>query len=171
MVIALLGATRLFFALGIGAMLLPAIQAESGSPGVYTPSPGSAERTAIVKTLHAGDDSPQSRFTFRKFHVLRTGPRSIAYVQGEGPVGAFQAILERDGKTPWRKVWGESDGGSNSCETGAQHYVWALRRIRAYTPAPDAVFPGIVARTRELQRMAKADPELQCVGDLERSPE
>jgi hypothetical protein len=140
------------------------------SQSIHTPAAGSAERTAIVKTLHAGDDSPQSRFTFSQFRVLRAGPRAIAYVQGEGPIGYFQAILKRDGQAAWRKVWGESDGGSNSCETGAQHYSWALRLIRTYTAAPDALFPGIVARTAELKRMADADPELQCVGDLDGGP-
>jgi len=140
------------------------------SPTVYTPAVGSAERTAIVKTLHGGDDSPQSRFTFRKFRVLHSGSRAIAYVMGDGPIGEFHAILKRDRIGPWRKIWGESDGGSNSCGSGAQHYAWALQLLRTYTAAPDAVFPGIVARTGELKRLAETDPELQCVGDLEGGP-
>ncbi|WP_260599461.1 hypothetical protein [Sphingomonas endolithica] len=143
----------------------------AASPAVYTPAPGSAERTAIAKTLHAGDDSPQSRFTFRQFRVARAGPRTIAYVRAEGPVGDFQALLERRGQAPWRKVWGEGDGGSNSCAAGAQHFAWALRLLQTYTGSPNAIFPGVVARTDELKRMAKKDPELQCVGDLDGGPE
>jgi hypothetical protein len=138
---------------------------------IHTPAAGSAERTAIVRTLHAGDDSPQSRFTFRQFRVFRAGSRAIAYVRGAGPVGDFQAILQRDSRATWRKIWGEGDGGSNSCETGAQHYDWALRLIRTYMAEPDAIFPGITARTRELKRLAETDPELQCVGDLDGGPD
>jgi hypothetical protein len=149
--------------------LAPAAFAQT--QGVHTPAVGSAERTAIVRTLHDGDDSPESRFTFRQFRVVRAGPRAIAYVRGEGPVGDFQALLQRDGQAPWRKIWGESDGGSNSCETGAQHYAWALRLIRTYTTAPDALFPGITALTSDLKRMAKKDPEMQCVGDLDGGPD
>lgn len=148
--------------------LLPVAMAASPLP--YTPASGSIERTAIVKALHTGDDSPQSRFTFRQFRVLHSGRRAIAYVRAEGPVGDFQAILQRDGGAPWRKIWGEGDGGSNSCGVGALHYAWALRLIRTYTSAPDALFPGIVARTDALTRMAKTEPDLQCVGDLEGGP-
>ena len=143
----------------------------AGAPGVYTPAVGSVERTAIVKTLHGGDDSPESRFTFRTFRVLHSGSRAIAYVEGDGAVGGFHALLMREGKAPWRKIWGESDGGSDSCGSGARHYAWALHLLRTFTAAPETLFPGIVAQTAELQRMAKADPELQCVGDLDGGPE
>jgi hypothetical protein len=139
-------------------------------PTVYTPAPGSAERIAIVKTLHEGDDSSHSRFIFRQFRVFGTGARKVAYVQAEGPVGHFQAILERDGHARWRKVWGEGDGGSNSCAEGARHYAWAQRLLLTYTAAPDAVFPGLTARMDDLKRMAKIDPDMQCVGDLDRGP-
>ena len=149
--------------------LAPAAVAQAQA--VHTPAAGSAERTAIVRTLHDGDDSPQSRFTFRQFRVVRAGSRALAYVQGEGPVGDFQALLQRDGQAPWRKIWGESDGGSNSCETGAQHYDWASRLIRTYTAAPDTLFPRITALTSQLKRMAKTDPEMQCLGDLDGGPD
>jgi len=139
-------------------------------PAVHTPAPGSPERTAIVKTLHAGDDSAQSRFTFRAFRVLLAGPDGIAYVRGEGPVGTFHAILKHDVQAGWRKVWGEGDGGSNSCEIGARHYAWALQLLRTYTVTPDAIFPGIVARTGHLQRLAKMEPDVQCVGNLDGGP-
>ena len=140
------------------------------SPAVHTPAPGSMERTAIVKTLHAGDDSSESRFTFRAFRVLSADPGTIAYVRAEGPVGTFHAILKHNGQTGWRKVWGEGDGGSNSCEVGARHYAWALQFLRTYTATPDAIFPGIVARTRDLRRLAKTEPDVQCVGDLDGGP-
>jgi hypothetical protein len=133
-------------------------------------SSGVAALLALAPALHAGDDSPQSRFTFLAFRVLSAGPGAIAYVRAEGPVGIFQAILKRDGRAGWRKVWGEGDGGSNSCDVGARHYAWALDLLRTYTATPDAVFPGIVLRTGELRRMAKTDPDLQCVGDLDGGP-
>ncbi|WP_034160605.1 hypothetical protein [Sphingomonas sp. ERG5] len=148
-------------------LALAAAPAVAGPNPVYTPVPGSAERTAIVKTLHGGDDDPQLRFTFKQFRVVHDGQRAIAYVEGDGAVGGFQSILTRDGKAAWRNVWGEGDGGSNSCVVGARHYAWAVRLITSYHVAPDALFPGIAARARELKRMAKTDPELQCVGDLD----
>ena len=160
----------LFHTAGVATLLALAPAALAAAPAVHTPAPGSAERTAIVETLHAGDDSPQSRFTFRAFRVLSAGSRAIAYVRAEGPVGTFQAILERDGQAGWRKVWGEGDGGSNSCEVGARHYAWALQLLRTYTATPDAIFPGIVARAGDLRRMAKAEPDVQCVGDLDGGP-
>ncbi len=155
---------------GVATLLALATAALAASPAVHTPAPGSPERTAIVKTLHAGDDSAQSRFTFRAFRVLSVGPGAIAYVRAEGPVGTFQAILKRDGQAGWRKIWGEGDGGSNSCEVGARHYAWALQLLRTYTATPDAIFPGIVARTADLRRMAKTEPDKQCVGDLDDGP-
>jgi hypothetical protein len=139
-------------------------------PTVYTPAPGSAERIAIVKTLHEGDESPHSRFIFRQFRVVEAGARKVAYVQAEGPVGDFQAILEREGHARWRKVWGASDGGSNSCAEGARHYAWAQRLLLTYTAAPDAIFPGLAALTDDLKRMAESDPDMQCVGDLDGGP-
>lgn len=156
--------------MSIAALAGTATMAFAASPTVYTPAPGSAERIAIVKTLHAGDDSPQSRFTFRQFRVSGAGARKVAYVRAEGPVGDFQAILERDRQARWRKVWGEGDGGSNSCAEGARHYSWALRLLLTYTVAPDAIFPGLVARTDDLRRLANSDPDMQCVGDLDGGP-
>lgn len=88
---------------GIAPLLAFATAALAAPLAVHTPAPGSPERTAIVKTLHAGDDSAQSRFTFRAFRVLWAGPGAIAYVRGAGPVGTFQAILKRDGRAGWRK--------------------------------------------------------------------
>lgn len=167
--IALVDMTRCYSSV-VATLLALAPAAVTAQPAVHTPAPGSAERAAIVRTLHAGDDSPQSRFTFRAFRVLSAGPGAIAYVRAEGPVGTFQAILKRDGQAGWRKVWGEGDGGSNSCDVGARHYAWALQLLRTYTATPDAIFPGIVSRTAELKRMAKTDPDLQCVGDLDGGP-
>lgn len=141
------------------------------APGLYTPAPGSAERGAIVKVLHHGDDRPAARFTFRSFRVLHKGPRAIAYVQGSGEVGDFEALLEQRGAGPWRKVWGVSDGGSDSCEAGARHYGWAVRLIQGFGLAPDTLIPGITATARDLARMAKTEPELQCVGDLDGGPD
>jgi hypothetical protein len=149
------------------AKMLALVLAQAAPPTVHTPSPGSRDRTAIAKTLHAGSDSAKSRFTFQTFRVFSAGPKAVAYVRGQGPVGSFQAILKRDGKAGWRKIWGEGDGGSNSCEVGARHYTWALQLLRSYTTTPDAIFPGIVARTRDLRRMAKTEPDVQCVGDLD----
>ncbi|PSJ36685.1 hypothetical protein [Allosphingosinicella deserti] len=152
-------------------LLAGAATAAAAAPAISTPAPGSAERGAVLKILHDGDDRPEARFRIRQFRVVRTGARAIAYVKGEGEVGAFEALLEQEGRTPWRKLWGEGDGGSNSCEVGARHYAWALRRIRGYRIDPDALFPGLVARTRELERMAAAEPEIQCVGDLDGGPD
>jgi len=155
---------------GIAPLLALATAALAAPLAVHTPAPGSPERTAIVKTLHAGDDSVQSRFTFRAFRVVSAGPGAIAYVRGAGPAGTFQAILKRDGRAGWRKIWGDGDGGSSSCEVGARHYAWALQLLRTYTANPDTIFPGIVARTGELRHMAKARPDVQCVGDLDGGP-
>lgn len=159
-----------YYSSGVATLLALMPAALTAQHAVHTPASGSPERTAIVKTLHAGDDSAASRFTFRAFRVLSAGPRAVAYVRAEGPVGTFQAILKRDGQAGWRKVWGEGDGGSNSCEVGARHYAWALQLLRTYTANPDAIFPGIVARARDLRRRAKAKHELQCVGDLDGGP-
>ena len=150
----------------VAPALLAAAPLSAPQNTVYTPRIGSAERTAIISTLKDGSD-PQLRYTFKKLRVFQDGRRAIAYAEGEGGVGGFQMILTRDGSAPWRTVWGEGDGGSDSCAAGARHYEWALRLIKSYKVAPDALFPGIAARTRELKRMAVSEPETQCVGDLE----
>jgi len=133
---------------------------------IYTPRVGSAERTAIISALKNGGD-PQLRYTFKRLHVFRDRHRAIAYAEGEGGVGGFQVILTREGSSPWRSVWGEGDGGSDSCAAGARHYDWAMRLIKSHRVVPDALFPGITARTRELKRLAVSEPDTQCVGDLE----
>lgn len=135
----------------------------------YTPAVGSPERTAILQTLRT---HPDLRFTFRHLRVWHDGDRAIAYAEGDnGVIGGFKIILTREGTTGWREVWGEGDGGSDSCAAGARHYGWALALIESYRVAPDRLFPGITEQTRKLERAAKSDPELQCVGDLEGGPE
>lgn len=156
-------------ALPLMALLL-ASAAPAPGPGLYTPAPGSAERSAILKVLHNGEARPATRFTFRTFRVLHKGPRALAYVQGSGEVGDFEALLEQRGTGAWRKVWGVSDGGSDSCAAGARHYGWAVRLIQGFGLAPDTLIPGITAQAQELARMAKTEPELQCVGDLDGGP-
>lgn len=47
---------------------------------------------------------------------------------------------------------------------------WALQLLHTYTANPDTIFPGIVARTGDLRRMAKAQPDVQCVGDFDGGP-
>lgn len=142
------------------------LAAKSAAP--HTPAVGSAERTAILQTLRT---HPNLRFTFRHLRVWNDGSRVIAYAEGDnGVIGSFKVILTRDGKAGWREVWGEGDGGSDSCAAGAQHYRWAMALIQSYHIAPDALAPGIAAQTRELERKAKSDPDLQCVGDLDGGP-
>ncbi len=134
----------------------------------HTPAVGSAERAAIVQTLRW---HPDARFTFRHLRVWQEGDRAIAYAEGDnGLIGGFKIILTRDAKSGWRQVWAEGDGGSDSCVAGARHYAWAVELIISYHVPPDALVPAITTRTRELERMAKSDPDLQCVGDLDGGP-
>jgi len=151
-------------------MLIAAAPLVEQRRGVYTPPVGSAERTAIIRTLK-GDGDAGSRYTFKRFHVFRQRDRAISYVEGTGDMGGFQAILTREGNMPWRMVWSEGDGGSDSCAAGARHYEWAVRLIQSYGIAPDTLFPGVAARTRELKRMTASEPETQCVGDLDGGPQ
>lgn len=154
--------------LAVAGALLFATPLAAKSAAPHTPAVGSAERTAIIETLRT---HPDLRFTFRHLRVWNDGDRAIAYAEGDnGVIGGFKIILTRDGKAGWREIWGEGDGGSNSCAAGARHYRWAIELIRSYHVAPDGLIPGIAAQTRELERMAKDDPELQCVGDLEGGP-
>lgn len=143
------------------------LAARDASP--LTPALGSAERTALVEALRA---HPDMRFTFRYLRIWHDGDRAIAYAEGDnGVIGSFKSILTREAKTGWRAVWAEGDGGSDSCAAGARHYGWAIELIQSYHIAPDRLFPGLTRQTRELERSAKSDPELQCVGDLEGGPE
>ena len=154
----------------VAPILLAAAALPESRSAVYTPPAGSAERSAIIRTLK-GDGDAGVRYTFKRFHVLRQRSRAISYVEGEGGIGGFQAILTRAGNAPWRLVWSEGDGGSDSCAAGARHYDWALRLIKSHTVAPDTLFPGVTARTRELKRMAVSEPDTQCVGDLDGGPQ
>lgn len=156
---ALVVATGLFFTTPLAA---------TGNATPHTPAVGSAERNAILDTLRT---HPDLRFTFRHLRVWHNGDRAIAYAEGDnGVIGGFRAILTREGKAGWREVWGEGDGGSDSCAAGARHYGWAVKLITSYRVAPDRLFPGITKQTREFERMAKEDPDLQCTGDLEGGP-
>ena len=155
-------------ALIVASALLFAAPLAAKSAAPHTPAVGSAERTAIIQTLRT---HPDLRFTFRHLRVWNDGNRAIAYAEGDnGVIGGFKIILTRDGKIGWREVWGEGDGGSDSCAAGARHYRWAMELIQSHHITPDALVPGIAAHTRELERKAKKDPDLQCVGDLEGGP-
>ena len=154
----------------VSASSLLLVLAPAGGASVFTPAPGSVERRAILKVLHRGDARPEARFRIRDFRVVRNGSRAIAYVRGERDVGAFQAILTQEARMPWREVWGEGDGGSNSCDTGARHYAWAVRLIRTYSIDPDMLFAGVAAQAQKLKQMAADDPEMHCVGDLDGGP-
>jgi hypothetical protein len=156
---ALAVATGLFFTVPLAA--------RNATP--HTPAVGSAERSALIETLRS---HPDLRFTFRHLRVWNDGDRAIAYAEGDnGVIGGFKILLTRDGKAGWREIWGEGDGGSDSCVAGARHYRWAVELIRSYHVSPDGLFPGITAQTRKLEVLAKSDPDLQCVGDLEGGPE
>jgi hypothetical protein len=138
-------------------------------PKVYSPAKNSAEFAQIMAVIHGGEFAEM--YTAKRMNVTHASrQRSIAYVEYEGPVGVGEVILTRQGKGPWKDVWGEGDGGSNSCAVGAAHYAWALKLIKDHGVKPDALFPGLSKETAELQKQAKADPELQCVGDLSGGP-
>ena len=140
----------------------------AGQTTPHSPAVGSAERTTLLTALRT---HPDMRFTFRHLRVWNDGARAIAYAEGDnGIVGGFKIILTRDGAKPWSIVWGEGDGGSNSCAVGARHYRWAFDLILSYHAQPDALFPGITAQTSELEQTAKDDPDSDCVGDLEGGP-
>ena len=152
----------------VASALLFAAPLAAKSTAPHTPGVGSAERTAIIQTLRT---HPDLRFIFRHLRVWNDGRRAIAYAEGDnGAIGGFKIILTRNGKAGWRQVWGEGDGGSDSCAAGARHYRWAIDLIQSYHASPDALVPGIFAQTRDLERKAKNDPDLQCVGDLEGGP-
>ena len=153
--------------LAMTLLFVAPLAAKEASP--HTPAVGSAERNAILDALRT---HPDLRFTFRHLRVWHDGARAIAYAEGDnGAIGGFKIILARDGMTGWRVVWGEGDGGSDSCAADARHYAWAAALITSYHVAPDRLFPDITKQTGELEKMAKADPELQCTGDLEGGPE
>ena len=61
-------------------------------------------------------------------------------------------------------------GASVSTERMTGAISWALQLLHTYTANPDTIFPGIVARTGDLRRMAKAQPDVQCVGDFDGGP-
>lgn len=153
-----------------GAMVItaspaPARSTAAVSSTVHTPAVGSAERNALLSALRT---DPAARFTFKHLRVYHSGERAIAYAEGDnGIMGGFRMLLVREGNQPWRIVWGEGDGGSDSCAQGARHYRWAVNLIRSYGAAPNALIPGFVGETQALELRAKAEPDVQCVGDLE----
>lgn len=147
---------------------LPALAVTPRASAIYTPKVGSAERNALLAALRT---HPAARFTFTHLRVRHSGSRAIAYAEGDnGITGSFRMLLVKQKGQSWRTVWGEGDGGSNSCANGARHYRWAMNLIRTYGIAPDALMPDITAQTQELEQQAKVDPELQCVGDIEGGP-
>ena len=153
-------------AVTVGLFLTAPLAAGQATP--HTPPVGSAERTEILAALRT---HPDMRFTFRHLRVRNDGARAIAYAEGDnGVIGGFKLILTRDGANAWTIVWGEGDGGSNSCAVGARHYRWAVDLIASYHAQPDALFPGITVQTSKLEQMAKDEPDSDCVGDLEGGP-
>lgn len=145
--------------------LLLQAPSEAAPAKVYTPATNSAEYSEILMALHGGDHADM--YSIKLMNVARaSGNRAIAYVEYEGPIGGGHVIMARSGKGPWKDVWGEGDGGSDSCSAGAAHYAWAMKFIKGHGLKPDALFPDLTKQTADLKKQAKADPELQCVGDL-----
>jgi hypothetical protein len=154
-------ASFLFTALFLTA---PTVAAE---PRIYTPKPGTTERAALLNSIR---DDGGFDLKVKTLRVFRRKGRFIAYIHAEGPIGFGQTILTRSGNGPWVSVWGEGDGGSHSCDDGAKHYAWAMARIRSYGIDPNALFPGVSKRHREIAHEARVSPGTHCVGDLEGGP-
>lgn len=163
-----MGVLRFAVALGLCAPL-PVIGSAIAAPaGIVIPKPGSAERNAILKAMRS---APEQRFTVKRMRLFASRGRAIAYVEGDnGTIGWFQTILTRSGRNPWRDVWGEGDGGSNSCAAGVRHYRWAAKLIRTFGIETDSLIPEFRKKTQKLAAQARTDPEAQCVGDLDGGP-
>jgi hypothetical protein len=139
----------------------------AGTTGVYTPKPGTPERKAVLDSIRSDNIFKFKVKTLRVFHGKAS---SIAYVHAEGPVGFGHNILTRAGKEPWVSIWGDGDGGSDSCANGVRHYAWAIKRIRSVGITPEALFPGVSKRYREIVHEAQVSPGTHCVGDLDGGP-
>ncbi len=139
----------------------------AGNAGVYTPKPGTPERRVLLDSIRSDSVFKFKVKTLRVFHGKAS---SIAYVLAEGPVGFGHHILARTGTSSWVSIWGEGDGGSDSCANGVRHYAWAIKRIRSVGIAPDALFPGVSKRYREIVQEARESPGTHCVGDLDGGP-
>jgi hypothetical protein len=158
-----------------GALAVCASSLHAGPRGPTTPRPGSAERTAILDALREDVTYPYPiKFRVDTLRMFRSKKGAIAYVIAEPAQREFDAgtyFLTQSGTAPWKQVWADTGGGSDSCAQGALHYAWAMELIRSYGIAPDALVPGITAQTKSFATQAKSDPDLHCTGDLEGGPE
>lgn len=157
------------------ALAVSASSLHAAPRGPITPKPGSAERTAILDALRVDITYPYKiKFRVDILRTFRSKKGAIAYVIAEPSKLEFDAgtyFLTQVGKGPWKQVWADTGGGSDSCAQGALHYAWAIELIRSYGIAPDALVPGITAQTKSFANQAKSDPDLHCTGDLEGGPE
>jgi hypothetical protein len=155
------------------AFALGAIASVVAAKGVYTPKAGAGERTAILDALRK-DASPDIKYRVDTLRVFRGPKGAVAYLIAQPSKLEFDAgtyILTRPDRLPWKNVWADTGGGSDSCAAGARHYRWAMALFRSYGANPEAMIPGIAAQVRSFEKAAKTEPDLQCTGDLEGGPE
>jgi hypothetical protein len=155
------------------ALLIVASSLSAAPPRPVTPKPGSAERTAILDGLRK-DASADIKYRVDTMRVVHSKKGAIAYVIAQPSQNEFDAgtyILTRSGRAPWKMVWADTGGGSDSCAEGARYYRWAIKLIRSYGADPERLVPGIGAQVRSFEKAAKTQPDLQCTGDLEGGPD
>jgi hypothetical protein len=155
------------------ALLLMASPAIAAPNGVYTPKQGSAERTSILDPLRS-DSFVGMKFTVDTMRVFHGRKGAIAYVIAVPSRREFDGgtyILTKIGRGPWKMVWADTGGGSDSCAKGARHYRWASNLFSSFGAAPEQMIPGVGAQIREFEKKAQTDPDFQCTGDLEGGPE
>jgi hypothetical protein len=140
--------------------------------GSYTPKAGSPERKAILDGVR-GD--PRIKFTVKVLRVFRhKDPRkgAIAFLDADnGVTGNVRYLIVRTGKSGWKSVWGEGDGGSSGCAVAIRHYDWAMRLIGSYGARPSEFAPEMQKSLAKMRRVERETPGTDCAGDLEGGPD
>lgn len=153
------------------ALLLLALFAMTGHPPaaaqqVYTPKPGTDERTRILDTLRLAPKS-EIRFIVHQLKVIEGKTARYAYAVVEPSKQEYDGgefLLKFAGG--WRVIWSVTGGGTDDCSLAADYYQFALRLLQAEGIDPDAVSPEMHEEYLSLASAAADDPDCNAIGDL-----
>ncbi|MDR0780436.1 MAG: hypothetical protein LBF16_07040 [Pseudomonadales bacterium] len=134
----------------------------------YTPSPGTAERTAILNGLRGEKDW---YFIVHELRVIHAAKGNFAYAnvsltEDSKPRGDFggpcPSLLQLKENGRWKLIWGESSGGANSYKDGIAYYEAVIQYLRNHDVDPNSLAPSLLKTLRDARRVS--NEELNSVG-------
>nr|WP_314262466.1 hypothetical protein [uncultured Devosia sp.] len=135
------------------------LPAAAKSESVFTPAPGSNERTAILDALRSGTEV----FVVEEMNVQVTDCGASAFVIADsGGASAISALLVSDRDGPWLPILIMNDGSEICGQDMAHRFETVAAAIEEHGGNADSIMPGF----SELVVEVASSDGLHCLPDV-----